>query len=226
MTYIYTHFGAVLGRLFEHLQLAGYSLLLAALIGVPLGLLISRVKFLSGPILTVLGIIYTMPSLALFAMLVPFLGIGPTPAITVLVAYSQLSLVRNVAVGFNGIDASILEAARGMGMSGWQRFSRVELPLALPVIIAGLRIAALLVIGIATIAAWIAAGGLGNLLLDGVNSRNNDMILAGAIMIALLSVSVDLLFRGLEWLFTPRGVARPVGSVIEEELAAQDAVVG
>jgi len=224
--YIFNNFGEVSSRLFQHLQLTAYSLIIALIIALPLGLLISRVKPLSTPILALLGIIYTMPSLALFAMLVPFLGLGFVPAISVLVAYSQLSLVRNVALGFDQIDPAIKEAARGMGMSGWQRLWMVELPLALPIIVAGIRIAALLIIGIGTIAAWIGAGGLGQLLLNGVGERNNDKILAGAVMIALLSISVDLLFRLLERLATPSAGLKPGTQIRADEFATQDTAVG
>ena len=226
MDYIFNNFDEVSQRLYQHLQLTAYSLIIAIIVALPLGLLISRVKPLSTPILTVLGIIYTMPSLALFALLVPFLGLGFLPAISVLVAYSQLSLVRNVALGFDQIDPPIKEAARGMGMSSWQRLTMVELPLALPIIIAGIRIAALLIIGIGTIAAWIGAGGLGQLLLNGVGERNNDKILAGAVMIALLSISVDLLFRLLERLTTPSASLKPGAQVKADELDVQGTAVG
>src|SRR6185436_11529776 len=121
------------------------------------------------------------PSLSLLVLMIPLFGIGTTPAIIALVAYAQLVLVRNTVVGLTGLDPAIVEAARGMGMSSWQRFRQVELPLALPLILAGARLATLSIIGIGTIAAFINAGGLGRLLFEGVATGNKQKIVAGAI---------------------------------------------
>ena len=131
------------------------------MIALPLGWLLARVKWLRGPVLGVLGVIYTIPSLSLFVLLIPLLGLGLRTAIVALVAYAQLVLVRNILIGLTGIDPAIIEAAKGMGMNGWQRFSRVEFPLALPLILAGMRVATLSIIGIGTVAAFINGGGLG-----------------------------------------------------------------
>src|SRR5689334_1733557 len=167
----------------QHLQITAIALGISLLIALPLGVLITRIKWLRGPVLGVLGLIYTIPSLAMFVLLIPFSGLGQTTAVIALVAYAQLVLVRNTAVGLSGVDPAIIEAARGMGMNGWQRFWRVEFPLALPLILAGLRLAAIAVIGIGTIAAFISAGGLGTLLFIGVSSGNRNQIVAGGIAI-------------------------------------------
>ena len=182
----------------QHLQITAITLVISLLIALPLGVLITRIKWLRGPVLGVLGLIYTIPSLAMFVLLIPLSGLGPTTAVIALVAYAQLVLVRNTTVGLSGVDPAIIEAARGMGMNGWQRFWRVEFPLALPLILAGLRLAAVSVIGIGTIAAFISAGGLGILLFVGVSSGNRNQIIAGGIAVSLLAIIVNILLRFIE----------------------------
>jgi osmoprotectant transport system permease protein len=144
--------------------------------------------------------LYTVPSLALLVLLlmIPSIGLGSDNATIVLVLYAQVILVRNVVVGLNGVDRDIVEAAEGMGMSAWQRLIRIEMPLALPVIIAGIRIAAVTIIGIATVAALVNAGGLGRLLFDGISRSNDEMIVAGAIGAGTLAALVNSLLRLLE----------------------------
>lgn len=199
MSYILDHPDEVSARFLQHLQMLGISLGIALLIAIPLGLLIARVPALSTPVLSLLSVIYTIPSLALLALLVPIVGIGTTPAIIALVAYAQLILVRNIVTGLHGVDRAAVEAAYGMGMSPRQVLTRVELPLALPVIIAGIRIATVAIIGIASIAAFVAAGGLGSLLFDGVDQNKNDLIRAGALATAALALVADILLRLVEW---------------------------
>ena len=149
------------------------------------------------PILSLLGAIYTIPSLAFLAILIPVVGLGRNNAVIVLAAYSLSFLVRNIITGLRGVDPSVIEAARGMGLSGAQVFGRVTLPLALPVIVAGLRTATVVTISTATVAGWVAAGGLGRLLFDGVRLRRPEQILAGAIAITVLAIVADLLIRWL-----------------------------
>jgi osmoprotectant transport system permease protein len=182
----------------EHLRLTAISLTIALLIAVPLGVLVARVGWLRGPVLGALGVIYTIPSLSLFVLLIPLFGLGAVPAVIALVAYAQLVLVRNVVVGLTGIDPAVVEAARGMGMSGWQRFAQVELPLTLPLLLAGARVATLSIIGIGTIAAFINAGGLGQLLFEGVATGNRDKIVAGALAVSALAIGANALLRLLE----------------------------
>ena len=147
----------VLELLWEHLWITLVSLGIAMLIALPLGVLIGRVRWLRGPVLAALSVIYTIPSLALLVLLLPFTRLGPQTAIIALVAYAQVVLVRNTLLGLESVEPAVLEAARGMGMGEWQRLWRVELPLALPLIVAGVRIATLAIIGIGTIAALINA---------------------------------------------------------------------
>lgn len=197
--YLFENFdNRVWPRMWEHIQLSGTAVLIAMLIALPLGLLVSRIKSLATPVLGVLGVIYTIPSFALFAFLVPFTGIGTEPALIALSAYSLVVLVRNTMVAFNGVDPAVKEAATGMGMSAVQVLYRIELPLALPVIIAGIRIASLSTIGLTTIAAWIGAGGLGQLLRDGMSDPTYSRLWAGIISIGLIAIAADLLFRFLE----------------------------
>jgi osmoprotectant transport system permease protein len=188
----------VIDLFIEHLWLSGISLALALLIAIPTGLLIVRVKPLFVPVMGLLEIIYTIPSLSFFVLLIPLFGIGPLPAVIALVAYAQLVLVRNWTTGLVNIDPAILEAADGMGMSTWQRFWRVEVPLALPVLLAGIRLAALSITGIATVAAYISAGGLGRLLFEGVITGNFQKIFAGGLAISLLAIGINLLLGALE----------------------------
>jgi osmoprotectant transport system permease protein len=198
MRYLFDNLPRVATLFGEHLRLAAIALVIALLIAVPLGVLVARVRWLRGPVLGVLGVIYTIPSLSLFVLLIPLFGLGAVPAVIALVAYAQLVLVRNMVVGLTGIDPAVIEAARGMGMSGWQRFARVELPLTLPLLLAGARVATLSIIGIGTIAAFINAGGLGQLLFEGVVTGNRDKIVAGALAVSILAIGANVLLRLLE----------------------------
>ncbi len=199
--YITDHQDTVSHLFVQHMQLCGTALGIAFLIAVPLGILISRFPVLYTPILGLLGAAYTIPSLAFFAILVPFVGLGAPNAVIALVVYAQFILVRNIVTGLRNVDPTIVEAARGMGMNPLQILWRVELPLALPVIVAGLRIATVTVIGVTTIATYISAGGLGDILSDGVQKilpLAQAEVGAGALASGLLAVLADLLLRLIE----------------------------
>lgn len=198
MRYLIENWNEVGELLLQHLWLTGSALGMAALIALPVGVLLARLPRLRGPVLGVLGVLYTIPSLSLLVLLIPLLRLGYWPAVVTLVIYAQLVLVRNVVVGLAGVDPAVVEAARGMGMSTWQRLVQVELPLALPLMLAGLRIATLSTIAIATIAAFVNAGGLGTLLFDGVRSSNSEKILAGAIAVAALAIVANLVLLQAE----------------------------
>jgi osmoprotectant transport system permease protein len=161
--------------------------------GISLGILITRVRRLYNPIITTSGIIYTIPSLALFGIMIPIVGIGFTPAVIALTLYSLLAIIRNTAVGIDGVSPAIIEAARGMGMTELQILLRVELPLALPVIFAGLRIAAVSTISLATLASFFGANSLGNLIFEGIaaGGLRNDKVAAGALGAAALAILFD-----------------------------------
>jgi osmoprotectant transport system permease protein len=198
MRYLVEHPDIVFQLLGQHLWLTGLTLTIAFSIALPLGVLAARVPGVRGPLLGVLGILYTIPSLAFFVLLIPLMGLGLLPAVTALVVYAQVILVRNITVGLLGVDPAVLEAARGVGMSPWQAFWRVELELALPVILAGVRVAILTTIGIGSIAAFINAGGLGTLLFMGVSQNNPDKIIAGAVAVSALALVAHALIQLLE----------------------------
>jgi len=198
MRYLADNPGLILQLLVEQLWLTVVSLVFSIAIALPLGVLAARRPRVRGPLLGILGIIYTIPSLALFVLLIPLMGLGFWPAVTALVAYAQVILVRNITVGLLGVDAAVVEAARGMGMSALQRFWRVEFPLALPVILAGARVATLAIIGIGTIAAFINAGGLGTLLFQGVSQGSLEKIIAGAVTTSAFALAANTLTRALE----------------------------
>ncbi len=191
MWYLFEQPERVLELTLEHIRLVGISVLAATLIGVPLGVLCTRIRWLESPILNLSGILYTVPSLAFFAILIPFTGIGTSTATIALALYSLLAIVRNTVAGIDDVPPATLDAARGMGMNGRQRLFLVELPLAIPVIFAGIRVATVAAIGIAVIAAVIGAGGLGRLVFDGLQRLDTDQVLAGAIVATLLALASD-----------------------------------
>lgn len=196
--YLFENWDEVLALTREHIQLCAIAIGMALLIAIPLGIVIAAYPGMRTPALVVLGAIYTIPSLAFLAFLIPSFGLGTKPAVIVLAAYAQLALVRNIQTGLAGVDKNVLEAASGAGMTAWQSLVRVRLPLALPVLIAGLRIATVSTISLATITAWIDAGGLGSLLFDGIAFNRPSMILAGTVAITALALSADLLLRFIE----------------------------
>src|SRR2546423_10695950 len=166
--------GEVLQLVLQHLLLVMVATGAAAIVGVPIGILLTRRPRLSKPVLATANVLQTIPSLALFGFLIPLLGrhgIGYAPAIIALFLYSLLPIIRNTFTGINGVDPAVREAARGMGMTDWQMLTQVELPLAMNVIIAGLRVATVIAIGTATIAAAIGAGGLGAFIFCGLRGR-------------------------------------------------------
>ncbi|RYZ98647.1 MAG: ABC transporter permease subunit, partial [Sphingobacteriaceae bacterium] len=183
----------LLSQTLEHIGLTFISLFIAVLIGLPLGILIARKRKLSGTVLGFAGILQTIPSIALLGFMIPVLGIGAKPAIVALLLYALLPIIRNTYTGITGVDASVKEAAIAMGMSKWQILKKVELPLAMPVILAGIRTATVINVGVATLASYIAAGGLGEFIFGGISLNNTNMILAGAIPAALLAILFDFL---------------------------------
>ena len=185
----------VLELTLEHLWLVGVSTLFAVAIGLPLGILLTRKPWLSKPILGSANILQTIPSLALFGLLLPAPWIGERAdrlAILALTLYSLLPIIRNTYAGIVGVDRTVVEAGRGMGLTDRQLLFRVELPLALGVIIAGVRVATVISVGVATIAAAIGAGGLGEYIFRGLAMVNNNLILAGAVPAAALALLADL----------------------------------
>ncbi|AQG80265.1 ABC transporter permease/substrate-binding protein [Spirosoma montaniterrae] len=201
----------LLEQTLTHVGLTFVSLLLALVAGVPLGILIARQKRLASGVLGVAGVLQTVPSVALLGFLIPLLGIGVGPALVALFLYALLPIIRNTYVGITEVSASVTEAARGVGMTNRQVLMKVELPLALPVIFAGVRTAAVINVGVATLAAYVAAGGLGEFIFGGIALSNTNMMLAGAIPAALLAVGFDL---GLARLQTLSGRKMRVGALL------------
>ncbi|MDB5589932.1 ABC transporter permease [Enterovirga sp.] len=182
----------------QHLALVGQALAISLAIALPLGILAARRPRLHGVVMALAGALYTVPALALFALLVPLMGLGQGPALVAIVSYSLLVLTRNVAVALREVPADILDAADGMGFSRGRRLLRVELPLAAPVILAGIRLTAVLQISVATVAAFIGAGGLGDLIFQGITQDHGDKVVAGAVAASLLAVAADESLRRLE----------------------------
>ncbi len=182
----------------QHIGLVAISTAIAALIGLPLGVLAARDAAWRRPVLAVANVFQTIPSLALFGLLIPVFGIGAWTAITALVLYALLPIVRNTYAGIAGVDPAVREAGRGMGMTDGELLRLVELPLAAGVILAGVRIATVVSVGIATIAAAIGAGGLGVYIFRGVATVDDTLILAGAVPAALLALLVDALLGFVE----------------------------
>ena len=192
---------------FEHLWMVGISTLWAVAVGIPLGILITRRTALYKPVIATANIIQTIPSLALFGFLLPAPWIGARAerlAILALALYQLLPLIRNTYAGITGVDPAVVEAARGMGLTDWQRLTKVELPLAASVILAGVRVGLVISIGLATIAAAVGAGGLGELIFRGLAMVNNTVILAGAVPAALMALVADLLVGIFERRLRPK----------------------
>lgn len=208
INYIINNADLILDKTIEHITLAGIAVALACAIGVPLGFAIANNAKLSKKTMNVANVIQTIPSLALFAFAMPLLGIGAKPAIFALFLYALLPIIKNTLLGIHNVNPSIIEAARGMGMSKFQIMFKVEVPLAIAVIMGGVRIATVTGIGIATIAVLIGAGGLGQLIFQGIGMGNTEMILAGAIASALLALIADFILGMLEEKLTSPGIVK------------------
>ncbi|SEL81943.1 osmoprotectant transport system permease protein [Bosea lupini] len=198
MTWAIENYDRLLLALWEHIQLVCVGLLIALVIGVPLGVLSARRPRFALVVLLVSGALYTVPALAIFALLIPYLGLGFWPAIVALVAYALLIIIRNVATGLREISPDILDAANGMGYGSWRRLFAIELPLALPVIIAGVRIAVVTQVSVATVAAFINAGGLGDIIFQGITQDFGEKVVVGAVVTSALAVFCDESLRRVE----------------------------
>ena len=204
LDYMSSNSDLVLNLTLEHLTLVGIAILAATAVGVPLGIAASRSAALKRWSIGLANVVQTVPSLALFGFLIPVTGIGGTTAVIALALYALLPILQNTYAGIAGVDRSVVEAARGMGMTSLQMLAQVELPLAMGVILAGVRVATVTSIGVATIAAAVGAGGLGTFIFQGLTMVNNNVILAGAIPAAVLAIFAD---AGLGWMerrLTPR----------------------
>jgi osmoprotectant transport system permease protein len=197
------HLDEIGDRLQEHIELVLLSIGIGLLIAIPLALASVRYRRLYGPVLAITSVIYTIPSLALFALLLPLTGLSQETAVIPLAGYTLLILVRNTVTGLDGVPADVKDAAEGMGYSPMRQLVRVELPLALPAIMAGIRIATVTVIGLVTVTALIGQGGLGALLLDGFKRDFRTPLTVGIVLSLALAVFADLFLVAVQWIATP-----------------------
>ena len=198
LTTFQERFGDWLTALGQHLQLSLLTLLLAIFLAVPLAIYLSTRKRASNWVLQVAGIFQTIPSMALLGLFIPIMGIGTLPALTALVIYAIFPILQNTITGLQGIDPSLEEAGVAFGMTKWERLKKFEIPLAMPVIMSGIRTAAVMIIGTATLAALIGAGGLGSFILLGIDRNNASLILIGALSSAFLAIAFNLLLKWME----------------------------
>ena len=198
--------GAVLEATYVHIQLVFFSMIIATILAVTLGIIVTRVGWLKTFVLGGTGVLQTIPSLALLGFMIPIFGIGVKTAIAALFLYSLLPIMRNTYAGIKDVDSATVEAARGMGMTNMQILFKVELPLAIPVIMAGIRTAAVINVGNATLAAFIGAGGLGDFIFLGITRGIDGLILLGAIPATLLAILLETFFSAIERWTTPGGL--------------------
>ncbi|MDR5782624.1 ABC transporter permease [Caballeronia sp. LZ065] len=211
--YLSANWPELLQLTLQHCYLVGLAVGCAILAGVPLGIVMNRYPWLAGPLLGLATIILTLPSIALFGLMIPVFsrfgeGIGAVPAITAVFLYSLLPIMRNTYLALRNVEAGIKEAGIGIGMTAWQRLRLVELPLAVPVILGGVRTAVVMNIGVMTIAAVIGAGGLGSLIVRAIGQSSMMKLLVGAVLVSLLAIVADLLLQALQRVLTPKGVQK------------------
>ncbi|WP_397443915.1 ABC transporter permease [Peribacillus aracenensis] len=193
-------------KAWEHLYISLIAVFLGIIVAVPLGIMLTRMKRTSSIIIGMANIMQTLPSLAVLAFFIPFLGVGKTPAIIALFFYSVLPILRNTYTGIKGVNENLLESGRGIGMTSWERIRLVEFPLALSVIMAGIRTASVYLIGWATLASFIGGGGLGDYIFIGLNLYQTEYIIAGAVPVIIMAILVDYVFSIIERKVVPKGL--------------------
>ena len=198
----------ILKSLLRHLELVGISISIGIIISIPLGILLTRHKAAAGPVLAIAGTIQTIPGLVMLGFALVLIGIGLLPAVIVLTLYAILPILRNTYTGITEVDKGLIEAARGIGMTNLQRLFKVEIPLALPTIISGIRISTVYIVSWATLAGLIGAGGLGDLIWTGLSTYNTNYILAGAVPSAILAFILSGLVGIVQKSLTPHGIRR------------------
>ncbi|MER2095032.1 MAG: ABC transporter permease [Aerococcus urinaeequi] len=193
----------VIRLLWEHIYMSLISLGLGVIVAVPLGILLSQVPKVANVVISFVSVLQTIPTLALLALMIPFLGVGKVPAIVALFIYSLLPILRNTYLGMSNVNPDLLDAAKGMGLKRMQIIRQVQLPLAVPVIMAGIRLSTVYVIAWTTLASYIGGGGLGDMIFNGLNLFRPDLILGGTIPVTILAVIVDLVMARIEEWVTP-----------------------
>lgn len=206
--FLNSNWSELLLKTFQHFYISIIAVFLGIIVAVPIGIALTRIPKVAGVVMGIAGVIQTFPSLAILAFFIPILGVGKFPAIVALFFYSVLPILRNTYIGVKGIKQNLLEAGRGMGMTGWERIRYVEIPLAIPVIMAGIRLSTVYLIGWATLASFIGAGGLGDYIFSGLNLYETEFIIAGAIPVTILALIVDILLGKLENWATPKGIRK------------------
>ncbi|OHR81661.1 choline ABC transporter permease [Staphylococcus sp. HMSC34C02] len=206
MSYLIDNGGILVNKTFEHLYISVVALLLAMIVAIPLGILLSKREKLSKISLTVAGILQTIPTLAILALMIPLFGVGKTTAIIALFIYVLLPILNNTIVGVQNIDNNVKEAGRSMGMTNFQLMKDVELPLALPMILSGIRLSSVYVISWAALASYVGAGGLGDLIFNGLALYEPMMIIVGTILVTVLALIVDLILAKIEKWIVPKGL--------------------
>ncbi|KIS03452.1 ABC transporter permease [Paucilactobacillus wasatchensis] len=191
-------------KIWQHIYLSFISLGLGIIVAVPIAILLTRLKKIAGFVIGLASVLQTVPSMALLAMMIPIFGVGSLPAIVALFIYSLLPILRNTYLGLENVDPAVLDAAKGMGMSNVQSIMQVELQLAAPVIMAGIRLSATFVIAWAALASYIGAGGLGDFIFNGLNLYRSDLILAGSIPVIILALITDFILGKIELMVTPK----------------------
>lgn len=197
---------AIWVQLGQHIVLSAVAVGAAVLVAFPMGILLTRSRRVAEPVMSAVGVFQTIPSLVLLALMIPLLGIGFLPAVTALFLYALLPILRNTYTGIMNVDISLVEAGRGMGMTPLQLLLQVEIPLASRVIMSGIRVSTVLIIGWATLAAYIGAGGLGDLIVTGFSTVSSGHVVAGGVPVTLLAVLVDVMLGRMERAVTPLGV--------------------
>lgn len=196
----------ILLKTWEHFYISFSALLLGVIIAVPLGIMLSKTKTVAKIVLTVTSVLQTVPSLALLAIMIPFLGVGKVPAIFALCIYSLLPILNNTFIGMRSVNQNIKAAGTAMGMTPLQSMRMVELPLAMPIIMSGIRLSAVYVISWATLASYIGAGGLGDFIFNGLNLYKTELIVGGALLVTALALLVDFLLSRFERFMIPKGL--------------------
>ncbi len=206
MTFLQTNGGELLYKTGEHLYISLIAVVLGIIVAVPLGVLLTRMKKGAGAVIGAVNIVQTLPSLAILAFFIPLLGVGKVPAIVALFFYSVLPILRNTYTGIKGVNKNLLESGKGIGMTGWEQIRLVEIPLAIPIIMAGIRTSTIYLIGWATLASFIGGGGLGDYIFIGLNLYQPEYIIGGAVPVTILAIIIDYLLAVTERIVTPKGL--------------------
>ncbi|MGC7608142.1 ABC transporter permease [Staphylococcus epidermidis] len=196
----------LLSKAVEHFYISMFALLLAIVVAVPLGILLSKTQRTANVVLTVAGVLQTIPTLAVLAIMIPIFGVGKTLAIVALFIYVLLPILNNTVLGVKNIDKNVIQAGQSMGMTKFQLMKDVEMPLALPLIISGIRLSSVYVISWATLASYVGAGGLGDLVFNGLNLYQPPMIISAAIVVTLLALVIDFILSLVEKWVVPKGL--------------------